>query len=119
MLCCGFIFAPRHPRPMSAPVNEAEALFKEGTRLLAAGDVAGAEVHFARVLSLVPEQGAALANLAWLKEQAGSLEAAAALYRRAIAAMPDNAHIQRNFGMLLWGLKRFDEIGRASCRERV
>src|SRR5471032_3650893 len=102
---------------MSAPDHEAAALFKEGTRLLAAGDVAGAEVHFARVLSLVPEQGAALANLAWLKEQAGSPEAAA-LYRRAIAAMPDNAHIQRNFGMLLWGLKRFAEA-EIVCRRAV
>jgi Tfp pilus assembly protein PilF len=103
---------------MSVPANQAEALFREGNRLLAAGDVAGAEDHFARVLSLVPEQGAALANLAWLKEQAGSPEQAASLYRRAIAAMPDNAHIQRNFGMLLWGLKRFGEA-EAVCRRAV
>jgi len=103
---------------MSAPVHEAEALFKEGNRLLAAGDMAGAEGHYARVLSLVPEQGAALGNLAWLKEQAGSLEEAAALYRRAIAAMPDNAHIQRNFGMLLWALKHFDEA-ETVCRRAV
>src|SRR5471032_3665961 len=96
MLCCGFTFRRSHSRPMSAPAHEAEALFKEGNRLLAAGDMAGAERHYARVLSLVPEQGAALANLAWLKEQAGSLDEAAALYRRAIAVTPDNAQLQRN-----------------------
>jgi len=103
---------------MFAPAHEAEALFKEANRLLAAGDVSGAEVHYARVLSLAPEQGAALANLAWLKEQAGSLDEAAALYRRAVAAMPDNAHILRNFGMLLWTLKRFGEA-ETVCRRAV
>jgi len=103
---------------MSAPVNVAEALFKEANRLLAAGDAAGAEAHFLRVLALAPEQGAALANLAWLKEQAGSLDEAAALYRRAVAAMPDNAHILRNFGMLLWTLKRFGEA-ETVCRRAV
>ncbi|WP_295999125.1 tetratricopeptide repeat protein [Rugamonas sp.] len=94
---------------MSLPVDEAEVLFKQGNQRLASGDLAGAEDCYARVLALAPEQGAALANLAWLKEQGGALEAAEALYRRAVAALPEHAQLHRNFGVLLWTRKRFGE----------
>ncbi len=85
-----------------------EALFFEGNALMAQGKADAAEACFVRALALEPDAGAVLANLAWLKDQAGLGDEAERFYRRALAVLPENLQIHFNLGLLLKKQKRFE-----------
>lgn len=104
---------------------EAEALFFEGNRQMAAGELAQAESSFRAALQCDPDFAEAHANLAYLLERSGercgercgerSGERSGQLaevekhYRCSISADPGIAQTRINFGALLASQKRFDE----------
>ena len=94
---------------MSSYPAEAEQLFYDGTRRMAAGDAAGAEADFRRALALVADFSEAHANLGLLFDQAGRDEEAEKHYRQAIETDPARTQNHLNFGGLLLRQKRFAE----------
>ena len=70
------------------------------------GDLAAAERGYRRVLVLDPENGPALRHLAIMERNRGSLEAALALFSRAVAVAPMDASCRSNFANLLQELGR-------------
>jgi len=94
---------------MSAVRDQAEALFFEGNRLMAAGDANAAEACYRRALTLVPEFSEVLSNLALLRERAGAIDEAEDCYRRAIATNPDCVQNYLNLGVMLANAKCFSE----------
>jgi Flp pilus assembly protein TadD len=94
---------------MNHAIPEAHALFHEGARRLTAGAGLEAEAYFRQALTLQPDFSEALANLGWLQEQRGELEAAEASYRQACALDHADVHIELNLAALLVDGKRFDE----------
>lgn len=89
--------------------TEAEALFFEGNRQMAAGDLAQAESSFRAALQHAPDFAEAHANIAYLLERSGELAEAEKHDRLSIAADPGIAQTRINLGALLAGQKRFDE----------
>ena len=74
-----------------------------------AGDLAGAERAYRRVLELDPGNAAALAHLAVFERGRGNLEAARALLARAVESAPDDASARGNLANLLQELGRLPE----------
>lgn len=89
--------------------DQAQALYAEGNRCLAAGDAAGAEECFLRALALEPAHAGGRANLGYLKESAGALDEAESHYRQALALMPDHAQLYLNLGALLLKRRQFEQ----------
>lgn len=89
--------------------QKAEALFFEGTQCMKMGDADGAEHCFRLALARVPDFGEALANLGWLREQAGAISEAEACYRQALDIQPENVQVHLNLGVLLMNDKRLAE----------
>ncbi len=89
--------------------DTAETWFLEGNRHLAAGDVASAERCYLKALALDPCLAEALANMGWLRDQAGACTAAEIYYRHALDFQPANAEIHLNLAALLMRCQRFDE----------
>ncbi|MBI5719203.1 MAG: acetylglucosamine transferase [Burkholderiales bacterium] len=90
------------------------ACFNWGTTLSAAGDEAGAERAYRRVLARVPGFAPALLNLGHLHERRGELDAALERWREASSATPAPAlehrlHALNNRARLLEQLKRLPE----------
>ncbi|NMM27597.1 MAG: tetratricopeptide repeat protein [Glaciimonas sp.] len=94
---------------MHANRTQAEVLFFEGNRRMEAKDAEGAEASFKQALSLAPNFSEAMANLGWLREQAGAIAEAETYYRQAIALSPENVQIHLNLGVLLMNRKCFGE----------
>ncbi|HEX8961681.1 MAG TPA: tetratricopeptide repeat protein [Rhodocyclaceae bacterium] len=93
---------------MSAP-RQAEALFFESNRQLAAGDAAGAEASLRDCLRLAPDLAEAHANLGMLLDRRGAADEAEACHRRSIALDPSYARTHMNLGVNLAQRKRFAE----------
>jgi Flp pilus assembly protein TadD len=89
--------------------EQAQNLYVEANRRMAAEDAAGAEACYLQALELDPLHGAARANLGYLKERSGDLPAAELHYRLALALLPDRAQLYQNLGVLLLKQKRFAE----------
>jgi tetratricopeptide (TPR) repeat protein len=89
--------------------EQAQDLYVEGNRRMAADDAAGAEASYLQALELDPLHGAARANLGYLKERLGDLPAAELHYRLALALLPDSAQLHQNLGVLLLKQKRFTD----------
>jgi cytochrome c-type biogenesis protein CcmH/NrfG len=94
---------------MSTARSDAEHLFFEGNRLLAAGEAGAAESAFSQAVALAPELAEAWSNLALLHERAGDDASAETCHRRAIRALPDNLSIILNLGAFLLRRKCLDE----------
>ena len=94
--------ASPHPQP-------AQRLFHQGCAHLQAQDFAAAQDCFEQALTIAPQFGEALANLAFLQEQQGAAEKAIALYREALAAGTDAFELHMNLGNLLARQKRYQE----------
>lgn len=93
-----------------------DALFLEGNRQLAAGEMVGAEACFRAVLQMDPDLAEVHANLAYLLEERGAVAEAEDCYLRAMALDPTIAQVHLNFGTLLLNHKRFDEAEAAYTR---
>jgi Flp pilus assembly protein TadD len=91
------------------PFVQAEALFFDGNKRMAAGDNKGAEDHFRLALMLVPNFPEAMTNLALLRERAGSFDEAEFWYRKALTLSPDILGIHLNLGSMLLKRKRLAE----------
>ncbi|MEC5216310.1 Flp pilus assembly protein TadD [Actimicrobium sp. GrIS 1.19] len=89
--------------------SDAEHLFFEGNRLLAAGETAAAATAFSQAVALVPDLAEAWSNLALMHERAGDDASAEPCHRRAILALPDNLSIVLNLGAFLLRRKCLDE----------
>lgn len=89
--------------------STAEQTFRKAVERQQAGDLAGAEKLYRRVLKQHPDQPAVLNNLAVLLKARGQREAAERALGRALAAAPDHAEAWNNLGTLL------DEDGRADA----
>ncbi|GBG12772.1 uncharacterized protein NMK_0307 [Novimethylophilus kurashikiensis] len=98
--------------------SQAEALFLEGNRLLAAGDLSGAEAAFKQALTLVPDFIEAHANLGLIYNLSNSPQEAEHHYRQALTLAPQVAQIHLNFGALLAKVKRFEE-GESAYRQAI
>jgi len=94
----------------------AEALFFEGNRQMAAGEIVAAETSYREALRLLPDFAETHANLALLLERSARRDEAEHHYRRAIAGDPGCAQTHLNFGALLADGKRFDEAESAYRR---
>jgi Tfp pilus assembly protein PilF len=90
-----------------APRTPAQAQFSAANRLMAQGDRAGAEALFRQAIAQDPGFGEAVANLGWLREQAGDLQEAQDCYWRAATLRPANLQIRLNLGALLLRRKQF------------
>jgi len=89
--------------------EQAQNLYVDGNRRMAAEDVAGAEAAYLQALELDPLHGAARANLGYLRERLGDLPAAELHYRLALDLLPGSAQLHQNLGVLLLKQKRFAE----------
>jgi Flp pilus assembly protein TadD len=92
-----------------APVDPARALFMEGSRLLAAGDLPAAERSFRTAVLIAPNFAESLANLGLVLDRMGREAPAESCYRRAIALQPQRPETHLNLGVLLARARRFDE----------
>lgn len=86
-----------------------QALYFDGNRYLADGDLARAEICFLQVLLAEPEHVGARANLGVLKERQGRLAEAELLYRQALALMPQQLQLHLNLAVVLLKMKCFAE----------
>lgn len=94
----------------------AAALFDEGNRHRADGDVLQAAACFREAIRLVPDLAEAHANLGLLLDQAGMPVEAERHYRHSIACNPDHGQTHLNLGALLAQHKRFEEAAAAYRR---
>jgi Tfp pilus assembly protein PilF len=92
---------------MTALPTPAQAQFSEASRLMAQGERAGAETLLRQSVAQDPGFGEAIANLGWLREQAGDLDEAQLCYQRAVTLRPANLQIRLNLGALLLRRKQF------------
>lgn len=90
-------------------VTQAQELFFEGNRHMAAGDAARAEQCLQQALALAPDMVEALVNLALVQEHNDAPLQAEASYRQALALAPDCVQLYLNFGVFLTARKRFAE----------
>ena len=97
---------------------EAEAFFYEGTRLMKAGDAAGAEACFGLAVKTAPDFAEAYANLGLLLDQRGETETAEMCYRLSIEIDPSYSETHLDLGALLVGKKRFVEA-EAAYRQAI
>jgi Tfp pilus assembly protein PilF len=86
---------------------EAEAFFYEGTRLMKAGDAAGAEACFGLAVKAAPDLAEAYANLGLLLERRGEVETAEMCYRLSIEINPSYSETYLDLGALLVEKKCF------------
>lgn len=96
----------------------AAALFDQGNRLMAAGDLPGAEGSFRRAVALAPGLAEAHANLGLVLDRAGRVGEAEECYRQAVSLKPDLGAAYMNLGGLLTRQKRLEEAEDA-CRHAV
>jgi Flp pilus assembly protein TadD len=89
--------------------KHAEALFHEGNRHMAEGDMETGERCFRDALEIAPDLSEAWANLGFLLDQKRSLEQAETCYRRSLALAPGNAQVQLNLGAMLTAQGRFEQ----------
>lgn len=94
---------------MSKNRVDAEALFHEGNRHMAAGCAREAEAGFREAIRLMPDFAEAYANLGMVLEDQDRPEEAESCYRRSLALDPDLGQTHLNLGGLLLKQKRFDE----------
>ena len=87
----------------------ASRALEEAYRRHRAGDLAGAEHAYRRVLELDPGNAAALSHLAVFERGRGNLEAARALLARAVESAPGDASARGNLANLLQELGRLPE----------
>lgn len=92
---------------MDPKPTDAEALFFEGNRHLAAGDASRAEACFREAVELAPDFAEAYANLGLLLDRRGAAAEAEACYRRSIVLDPSHAQAHLDLGVLLANQKRF------------
>lgn len=88
---------------------EAEALFEDGNRHLAAGDFGAAEYCFREAIRLKPDFSAAHGNLGFVLDHQGHLAQAEACYRQALLLEPASSRIHLNLGALLAVQRRFEQ----------
>ncbi|MBZ8142244.1 glycosyltransferase [Rubrivivax gelatinosus] len=94
----------------------AESLFTDGTRLLEAGDAAGAEPLLRAAIAAAPALTEAQANLALALERQGRVDEALAAYRDALALAPEAGAIWSLYGTLLLTSRRRLEAEAALAR---
>lgn len=87
----------------------AEAQFADGVRAMEEGEHAIAIQHFQAALQFAPDLQEAYANLGFLHEQRGDMQAAENIYRQAIDSGAQQAEFFLNLGALLCKAKRFAE----------
>src|SRR5438270_14022307 len=98
----------------------ARQLFGEGLDALGTNDLPTAEMRFARSLELLPDRVSTLNNLAAIKLKLRKFDQAEELARKAVVQEPNSPEAWSNLGLALTATGRQEEeIGRASCRERV
>jgi len=93
----------------SEDVISAEALFFEGNRYCADGNVSQAEVCFLEAIRLLPDFAEVHANLGLLLDQTGRQIEAEKHYLHSIACNPDEGQTHLNLGAMLASQKRFEE----------
>jgi Tfp pilus assembly protein PilF len=98
------------------PLSEAEALFYEGNRCWAAGDMAGAEECFRAAIRCSPDLAEAHANLGLLLDQSARKVEAETHYRSSLAANPECGQTQLNLAVMLAEQKRFADAEDAYAR---
>lgn len=103
--------ASRRPEKRRAGRKAARAAraLEQAYRCHRAGDLAGAERAYRRVLELDPGNAAALSHLAVFERGRGNLEAARALLARAVESAPGDASARGNLANLLQELGRLPE----------
>ncbi len=104
--------------PAAADRQGAEAIFLEGSRLLAAGDLAGAEARWREALRLRPDFAEAHGNLGIVLDRRGAAAEAETCHRRSIALDPTRPQTHLNLGVNLAQRKRFD-AAEAAYREAL
>jgi tetratricopeptide (TPR) repeat protein len=104
---------------VSMSASPALVHYLDGNRLLASGDLAGAEICYLQALLAEPVHAGARANLGVLKERQGRLGEAEQHYRLALALMPGHAQLHLNLGIVLLKSKRFadgEELARRAVQ---
>ncbi|MBF0506839.1 MAG: tetratricopeptide repeat protein [Nitrospirae bacterium] len=101
---------------MNPESTDAQALFFEGNRCMAAGDDVGAESSFREAVRISPDFAEACSNLGLLLDKRGMTENAEFYYRRSIALNASYSQTHLNFGVFLANLKRFEEAEAAYNR---
>ena len=99
---------PEKRRPRRKAAHASRAL-ESAYQCHRAGDLAGAERAYRRVLELDPGNAAALSHLAVFERGRGNLEAARALLSRAVESAPGDASTRSNLASLLQELGRLPE----------
>ncbi len=99
---------PRKPGSRQKAARASRAL-QSAYRCHRAGDLAGAERAYRRVLALDPGDAAALSHLAAFERGRGNLEAARALLLRAVESVPGDASTRSNLANLLQELGSLPE----------
>jgi len=92
-----------------ADLANAEPLFFEGNRSMAAGDMPQAEMCFREALKLAPDFAEAHANLGLLLDQAGLQFEAENHFLHSLQCNPYCMQTYLNFGALLASQKRFED----------
>jgi hypothetical protein len=90
-------------------MSDADRLFRDGVRLLASRDAAGAEQSFRAVLRLVPEEPAAWTNLGVALASLKRDIEAEQCHRMAIRLKPDYRNARFNLAYVLLRNGRYDE----------
>jgi Flp pilus assembly protein TadD len=113
LLVCGSpLFAEEKPAEDTPayPPEVTDALVK-GNEAFKKGDFKNAKKHFARMLELLPDHPAALANLASAEYRLENLAEAETLQRRAARAQPESAHHWITLGIICLEQKKvYDAI---------
>ncbi len=94
---------------MNASPTAAQDLFYEGTRRLAAGELAAAEAAFREALRLDPALAEASGNLGLVLDRAGRAAEAEAAYLHALALAPGQGETCTNLGVLWLEQQRLDD----------
>jgi Flp pilus assembly protein TadD len=88
---------------------DAEALFFEGNRHMAAGDFDAAGKCFRQAVQFAPDLSEAHANLGFVLDHKGDYVKAEASYRKSLALSPDCSQVHLNLGALLALQRRFEQ----------
>ena len=97
------------PSREGVPADPAEALFFEGNRSLAAGDLLGAERSFRTAVLISPRSAESLSNLGLVLDRMGRHAAAESCYRRSLQLQPNHSETHLNLGVLLARAKRLND----------
>jgi len=89
--------------------DPAQALFFEGNRSLAAGDLLGAERSFRTAVLISPGSAESLSNLGLVLDRMGRHAAAESCYRRSLQLQPNRPETHLNLGVLLARAKRLND----------